>query len=169
MNILYTIGSNGICANKRGCPFQRGNNTLTDVHKDTLYIQDTSILGECPQFSFSDIFILCRPSTPIFDLLENRYQEKWLAERREIERKQREKLIKKVHLKNRLAQDLWLSPLQKLQGKVYETRASLLRRYSEPVDPPPLWKIKRFNTVSNLSVSISYQNSEASLQRFHLY
>ena len=47
---------------------------------------------------------------------------------------------------------LWLSSLQKLQGKVYETRASLLRRYSEPVDPPPLWKIKRFTTVSNLSV-----------------
>ena len=37
---------------------------------------------------------------------------------------------------------------QKLQG-VYETRASLMRRYSEPVDPPPLWKMKRWQKVYN--------------------
>ena len=72
-----------------------------------------------------------RPSTPLFDLLEHRYQERWLQERREAERRQREKIIKK-----------------KLQGKVYETRASLMRRYSEPVEPPPLWKMKRWELVS---------------------
>ena len=36
---------------------------------------------------------------------------------------------------------------QKLQGKVYETRASLMRRYSEPVEPPPLWKMQRWSKV----------------------
>ena len=37
-----------------------------------------------------------RPSTPVFDLLEHRYQERWLQERKEAERKQREKNSKKV-------------------------------------------------------------------------
>ena len=36
---------------------------------------------------------------------------------------------------------------KKLQGKVYETRTSLLRRYSEPVDPPPQWKMSRWRNV----------------------
>ena len=35
-------------------------------------------------------------------------------------------------------------------GKVYETRASLLRRHSEPVEQPPLWKMKRWQQVSFL-------------------
>ena len=34
----------------------------------------------------------------MFELLEHRYQEKWLGERREAEKKQREKIIKKVEL-----------------------------------------------------------------------
>lgn len=37
-----------------------------------------------------------RPSTPVFDLLEHRYGERWLEERREAERKQRQKNYKKV-------------------------------------------------------------------------
>ena len=74
-----------------------------------------------------------RPSTPIYDLLEHRYQERWLEERREAERKQREKIQKK-----------------KLHGKIYETRASLFRRYSEPVDPSPLWKMRRWQKVKLL-------------------
>jgi len=44
------------------------------------------------------------------------------------------------------------SLLQKLHGKVYETRASLLRKYSEPVDPPPYWKISRFTKVRILEI-----------------
>lgn len=70
-----------------------------------------------------------RPSTPLYDLLENRYQERWLADRRETERQEREKIISR-------------------RGKVYETRASLLRRHSEPVDPPPYWKMKRWSKVN---------------------
>ena len=42
---------------------------------------------------------------------------------------------------------------QKLQGKVYETRASLMRRYSEPVEPPPLWKMQRWSKVLLLGSS----------------
>ena len=79
-----------------------------------------------------------RPSTPIYDLLEHRYQERWLDDRREAERKQREKMQKK-----------------KLHGKIYETRASLIRRYSEPVDPTPLWKMKRWDKVKQKRKSIA--------------
>ena len=43
---------------------------------------------------------------------------------------------------------LGLRYFQKLYGKVFETNASLLRRHSVPVDPPPLWKMKRFSKVS---------------------
>ena len=37
-----------------------------------------------------------RPSTPLFELLENRYGEKWLTERREAERRQRDKIKEQV-------------------------------------------------------------------------
>ncbi len=37
-----------------------------------------------------------RPSTPLFELLENRFQEKWLNERKEAERKQRHEEYKRV-------------------------------------------------------------------------
>ena len=37
-----------------------------------------------------------RPSTPIFDLLEHRYQERWLAERRALQRRQKEKISMRV-------------------------------------------------------------------------
>ena len=37
-----------------------------------------------------------RPSTPVFDLLEHRYQERWLQDRKEAEKKQREKISQRV-------------------------------------------------------------------------
>lgn len=45
---------------------------------------------------------------------------------------------------------------RKLRGKVYETRATLLRRFSEPVDPPPHWKMKRWTVVSHNLVPLQY-------------
>lgn len=36
---------------------------------------------------------------------------------------------------------------------MYETRASLLRRYSEPVEQPPLWKMRRWQKVTLLPLS----------------
>ncbi|XP_064396134.1 cilia- and flagella-associated protein 77-like [Halichondria panicea] len=84
-----------------------------------------------PKFSEMTFGMSTRPSTPIFDLMENKYQEAWLQERREYERKQREKMLQK-----------------KLQDKkVYETRASLMRHYSEPVASPPLWKMTRWAEI----------------------
>eukprot|EP00731_Ephydatia_muelleri_P024893 Em0016g1164a len=74
--------------------------------------------------------ISTRPSTPVFELLAHRYQEEWLAETRKQEKRQKDELKGK-----------------KLNGKVYETRASLLRRYSEPVECAPLWKMSKFTKV----------------------
>ena len=82
-------------------------------------------------------FPVSRPSTPIYSLLENQYGEKWIAEQREAERVTREEAESK-----------------RLRGKVYETRATLLRRYSEPVEPPPYWKMKRWSRVSAKSPAV---------------
>lgn len=69
-----------------------------------------------------------RPSTPVFDLLEHKYQDRWLQERRKSEMSKREKMQQK----------------QNLNKGIYETRASLLRKYCPPVDQPPLWQMPRF-------------------------
>jgi len=69
-----------------------------------------------------------KPSTPVFDLLEHKYQDKWLEE---IHLGEESKLHKKS---------------ERNQGmhSYGETRASRLRRYSPPVDPPPLWQMSKF-------------------------
>eukprot|EP00794_Sanderia_malayensis_P016018 gene16018-17635_t len=77
-----------------------------------------------------------RTLTPVFDLLEHRYQEKWLQERKLAEMSSRSK-----------------NEIQKRKGtgKSYnETRASMLRRHSPPVDPPPLWQMNKFKKVPGL-------------------
>lgn len=74
--------------------------------------------------------ISTRPSTPVFELLAHRYQEEWLEETRKREKKRKDEMKGK-----------------KLNGKVYETRASLLRHYSEPVECGPLWKMSKFTKI----------------------
>lgn len=82
------------------------------------------------------LYINYRPSTPIFNILENKYGTDWIKERRIAEAQMREEVERK-----------------RLRGKVYETRATLLRRFSEPVEPPPYWKMKRWANVSVLIIS----------------
>ncbi|CAH1272218.1 CFAP77 [Branchiostoma lanceolatum] len=74
--------------------------------------------------------ISTRPSTPVFDLLEHKYQDRWLQQRRLTELTNREKQQRKI-----------------LNGNIYETRASLLRKYSPVVEAPPLWHMPRFERV----------------------
>ncbi|XP_002735038.1 cilia- and flagella-associated protein 77-like [Saccoglossus kowalevskii] len=74
-----------------------------------------------------------RPSTPVFDLLEHKYQDRWLQERRRNELAKREKMQQKT-----------------LTNKgIYETRASLLRKYAPPIDSAPLWQLPRFRSASS--------------------
>lgn len=74
--------------------------------------------------------ISTRPSTPVFDLLEHKYQERWLAARREAEIAKRARSVQQ----------------KKLDGRIYETRASLLRKYQPQVESPPLWQMPKFQT-----------------------
>lgn len=73
--------------------------------------------------------ISTRPSTPVFDLLEHKYQDRWLQERRKTELTKRERHQEK----------------QNMNRGIYETRASLLRKFCPPVEDPPLWQMSRFS------------------------
>lgn len=58
------------------------------------------------------LFSLIRPSTPIFDLLEHKYQDKWLAQRRNTELSKRQEETKVHTLKRNLLiciQCLWFT------------------------------------------------------------
>ncbi|XP_021369561.1 cilia- and flagella-associated protein 77-like isoform X3 [Mizuhopecten yessoensis] len=94
--------------------------------------------------------ISTRPSTPIFDLLEHKYQDKWLMSRRQMElTKRQEESKRKEHFKMlKLKQ-------RRNPNTVYETRASLLRTYQNPVDEAPLWQLPKFK-----------KNAKPSLQTF---
>lgn len=54
------------------------------------------------QHLFSILFVFCRPSTPVHDLLEHRYQDQWLQERRSTEMAKRQKEETKVSVGNTL-------------------------------------------------------------------
>lgn len=79
--------------------------------------------------------ISTRPSTPIFDLLEHKYQDKWLQQRRQQELAKRQEESKRRN-----------------PNAVYETRASLLRTYQNPVDPAPLWQLPKFTKSAKPSL-----------------
>jgi len=66
-----------------------------------------------------------RPSTPIYDLLEHKFQDKWISQRRnqELAKRRDEK-------QNNLM--------------LYETRTNLLRTYQNPVEEQQLWQMPRF-------------------------
>ena len=86
--------------------------------------------------------ISTRPSTPIFDLLEHKYQDKWLQDRRKMEISKRQEETKVL-----AAYQLKRNP-----NAVYETRASLLRTYQNPVDDAPLWQLPRFKDTAKPSL-----------------
>ncbi|KAK3753818.1 hypothetical protein QZH41_018470, partial [Actinostola sp. cb2023] len=75
-----------------------------------------------------------KPSTPVYDLLGHKYQDRWLEERRRAEEAMRTKQIQKRHV----------------DKNIYETRASLLRKSQPSVEPPPLWHIPKFNKIPSV-------------------
>ncbi|XP_059155494.1 cilia- and flagella-associated protein 77-like isoform X2 [Physella acuta] len=96
--------------------------------------------------------IQSRPSTPIFDLIEHKYQDRWLKERHS-------------HLSaNRSAE----SKGPRSHGIVYETRASLLRHYQNPVDPPPLWQLPRFTKSAKPKIESFRTETQKSSAFLHM-
>lgn len=89
--------------------------------------------------------ISTRPSTPIFDLLEHKYQDKWLQQRRQLELAKRQE-------ENKQRKKLIAAKQRRSPGNVYETRASLLRTYQNPVDPSPLWQMPKFTKEAKPSL-----------------
>lgn len=72
-----------------------------------------------------------KPSTPVYDLLGHKYQDRWMEERRKAEGAARARQEQKRHV----------------DKTIYETRTSLLRKYQPPVDPSPLWQMKKFEKI----------------------
>ncbi|KAM6431043.1 cilia- and flagella-associated protein 77 [Liasis olivaceus] len=72
-----------------------------------------------------------RPSTPLFDLLQHKYKEIWMAEQRAVIKA--EKAEKKQ---------------KKRRGKFYETRTTMLRKHQPPMKEEQLWRIPHFQKVS---------------------
>lgn len=107
-----------------------------------------------------------RPATPIHDLLEHRYQDRWVNERRSLELSKRKKDHSKVDIvsnnnnycftvEHLLCDIHGLFLQQKLvPGQVYDTRASILRSYQVPVELAPLWHMPKF--ANKVIISYSY-------------
>ena len=74
-----------------------------------------------------------KPSTPVFDLLACKYQERWQEEMRLYD------MAKRQMRKGQ-------NPIPKCS--YHETRASKLRKHSPPVDSPMLWQMPRFRKKS---------------------
>jgi len=93
-----------------------------------------------------------KPSTPVFDLLEHKYQDRWLLEKRKNE-------LANVVLGEERAKS------KSARGYSYcETRASRLRRYSPPVDAPPLWQMTKYQKV--LPALTTFRSADARLKAF---
>ncbi|XP_065830291.1 cilia- and flagella-associated protein 77-like [Oscarella lobularis] len=72
-----------------------------------------------------------RPSTPIYDLLEHKYQAEWIEQQR-----QKDRALQKSAKEERAK-----------SGRIYETRATVLRKFAEPVKSSPPWRMPRFTKI----------------------
>ncbi|KAI1900556.1 hypothetical protein AGOR_G00051140 [Albula goreensis] len=70
------------------------------------------------------------PSTPISDLLEHRYYQRWLEDQQTKDRVMLERRQKRVQL-----------------GHIPETRTTILRKSCPIPEPPSLWKLPRFQEI----------------------
>ncbi|KXJ18672.1 cilia- and flagella-associated protein 77 [Exaiptasia diaphana] len=92
-----------------------------------------------------------KPSTPVYDLLGHKYQDRWLEERRKAEETMRAKQIQKRHV----------------DKNIYETRASLLRKFQPPVDNPPLWQMPKFQKIPAQIESFRSENAKKQAFKHH--
>ncbi|XP_063792837.1 cilia- and flagella-associated protein 77 isoform X2 [Pseudophryne corroboree] len=104
--------------------FRNTHNIWRPVHEGHVKPQDLHLP---PGMTFG---ISSRPSTPIMDLIEHRYQHLWLEQQKQATEALRLKSLEKIKL-----------------GKVQDTRTTMLRRYQPPEEPAPLWQLPRFQKV----------------------
>jgi len=75
----------------------------------------------------------CRPSTPIAEVLEHRFRERWFESMRN---------------KQAAAKKEQRDAANAFKGS-YHTKSSLLRQAQIPVEPKPLWKLSKFANGEN--------------------
>ncbi|XP_031561882.1 cilia- and flagella-associated protein 77-like [Actinia tenebrosa] len=92
-----------------------------------------------------------RPSTPVYDLLGHKYQDRWLEERHKAEETMRARQIQKRHV----------------DKNIYETRASLLRKFQPPVDPPPFWQMSKFQKIPSQIESFRTDKAKTGAFKHH--
>ncbi|MBZ3888257.1 hypothetical protein SUZIE_197050 [Sciurus carolinensis] len=118
------------CVRGSSAPRRRGSRRLS---RDLLSTEQTPVVlprvhAVCDPSSLPAG--VSRPSTPLFDLLQHRYQQLWVQEQ-----KATQKAIK-------------LEKKQKvILGKLYETRSNHLRKYKPPVKLDALWHMPHFRKV----------------------
>jgi len=85
---------------------------------------------------FSDDMVFgtpCRPSTPIAEVLEHRFLQRW---------------VETMQAKEASAKKERADAANAFKGS-YHTKSSLLRQAKIPVDPKPLWKLSKFADGEN--------------------
>ncbi|XP_013063876.2 cilia- and flagella-associated protein 77-like isoform X1 [Biomphalaria glabrata] len=95
-----------------------------------------------------------RPSTPIYEVIEHKYQDQWMKERQNLLSNKRAEEVKRRVMSAPVA--------GRSNGIVYETRASLLRTYQNPVDPAPLWQLPRFTKSAKAQIQSFRTNVDKS-------
>ncbi|ELK37360.1 hypothetical protein MDA_GLEAN10011193 [Myotis davidii] len=98
-----------------------------------------------------------QPSTPLFDLLQHRYQRLWVQEQKATQKAIKLEKQQKLGFSESPGERpgeaaggasasafLWL---QVSLGKLYETRSSQLRKYKPPVKLDALWHMPHFQKV----------------------
>jgi len=107
--------------------------TVHDIKKK-VFIRDVSLSKKARKFSDDMVFgTPNRPSTPIVEVLQNRFFDNWLET---MQNKQA--TLKKERM----------DAANAFKGS-YHTKASLLRQAKIPVDPKPLWKMSKFLNGEN--------------------
>ncbi|KAL8618411.1 hypothetical protein ACOMHN_050179 [Nucella lapillus] len=103
-----------------------------------------------------------RPSTPIYDILEHKFQDKWISQQRnqDMEKRQRETLGSRFSSASSKKNPL----------KVYDTRATLLRTFQNPVGDKALWQLPRFTKSAkpHLQTFRSSQAKDDAFKNFEL-
>ncbi|KAM9326821.1 cilia- and flagella-associated protein 77 [Gastrophryne carolinensis] len=116
---------------KSGLVSAAEHQTFRNTHKIWRPINEGRVMNHKPHLPPDMTFgISTRPSTPIFELMEHKYQNLWLEQQRQAT----EALRIMAKQKNKLS-------------KMQETRTTMLRRYQPPADPEPLWHLPRFQKI----------------------
>lgn len=116
---------------EHGLTTSREQSDFRATHDIRRKVQTESANGKNKQHRIpaSMVFgVATRPSTPIHDLLEHKYQDRWVEERKTVE------LLRKS--KN---QSNKLDP-----SKLYSNRATRMRHQLAPIQSAPLWHLPKF-------------------------